>query len=107
MAEKSEKRQTLERSLAEDPSDVFLRYGLAVQCLHDGDATEGRERLMSLIAENPDGQVAAYQQLGQSFVDSSELDEARKYFRRGIANAAAAGNEHARSEMSGMLAELG
>ena len=33
MAEKSPRRLRLEESLAEDPADPFLRYGLALQCL--------------------------------------------------------------------------
>ncbi len=33
MAEKSTRRVALEQSLAEDPADTFLRYGLALQCL--------------------------------------------------------------------------
>ena len=45
MAEKSPRRVMLEQSLAEDPNDTFLRYGLAVQCLREGDVDEGRERL--------------------------------------------------------------
>ena len=72
MAEKSRRRVMLEQSLAEDPSDTFLRYGLAVQCLRDGDVEEGRERLRALIAEHPDDQIVAYQQLGQSYLESGE-----------------------------------
>ena len=45
MAEKSRRRLMLEQSLAEDPTDSFLRYGLAVQCLREGDVEEGRQRL--------------------------------------------------------------
>ena len=67
MAEKSRRRLMLEQSLAEDPADPFLRYGLAIQCLSEGDVEEGRQRLAALIADRPDDQVAAYQQLGQSY----------------------------------------
>ena len=67
MAEKSRRRLMLEQSLAEDPADCFLRYGLAIQCLREGDVEEGRGRLEALIADHPDDQVAAYQQLGQSY----------------------------------------
>ena len=42
MTGKSARRQMLEQSLAEDPTDTFLRYGLAVQCLREGDLDEGR-----------------------------------------------------------------
>ncbi len=31
MADKSARRQMLEASLAEDPGDTFLRYGLGLQ----------------------------------------------------------------------------
>ena len=42
MSSKSPRRLKLEESLADDPSDTFLRYGLAVQCLREGDVDEGR-----------------------------------------------------------------
>ena len=45
MAEKSRRRLMLEQSLAEDPADPFLRYGLAIQCLSEGDIEQGRRRL--------------------------------------------------------------
>ena len=67
MAEKSRRRLMLEQSLAEDPADPFLRYGLAMQCLNEGDVEEGRRGSRHLIADRPDDQVAAYQQLGQSY----------------------------------------
>ncbi|MHC5542620.1 tetratricopeptide repeat protein, partial [Singulisphaera rosea] len=66
----------LEESLAEDPADTFLRYGLALQCLRDGDVEEGRVRLLALIADHPDDQVAAYQQLGQSYLETEESAQA-------------------------------
>lgn len=107
MAEKSSRRQMLEASLAEDPSDTFLRYGLALQCLRDGDTAEGRQRLQALIADHPDDQVAAYQQLGQSYLDAGELDDARRTFRLGIEKAHARGDQHAEAEMQGFLMQIG
>ena len=106
MAEKSRRRLLLEQSLAEDPADAFLRYGLAVQCLRDGDIEEGRERLRALIGDQPD-QVAAYQQLGQSYLESGESDRATETLRAGIAQAQARGDWHAAAEMEGLLATLG
>ena len=108
MAEKSPRRLMLERSLAEEPADPFLRYGLAVQCLREGDVVEGRQRLIELIADNPgDQEVAAYQQLGQSYLEGDEPDRAREALRTGIARAAARGNGHAAAEMEGLLAQMG
>jgi uncharacterized protein HemY len=107
MAEKSGRRLMLEQSLAEDPSDTFLRYGLALQCLREGDTAEGRERLQALIADHPEDQVAAYQQLGQSYLESEEFGHARETLAVGIAKAQARGDWHAASEMEGLLAQIG
>ena len=107
MADKSARRLKLEQSLAEDPGDSFLRYGLALQCLHEGDVREGRERLLSLVADHPDDQVAAHQQLGQSYAETDEPDQARRWFAEGISKARARGDAHAAAEMEGFLAQLG
>ncbi|WP_422927357.1 tetratricopeptide repeat protein [Singulisphaera sp. PoT] len=106
MAEKSRKRLMLETSLAEDPADTFLRYGLAVQCLRDGDTEEGRSRLIALIDDHPEDQVAAYQQLGQSYLEAGENAEASKTLRTGIEKANKRGDWHAAGEMEGLLSQI-
>lgn len=105
MAEKSARRRMLEERLAEDPNDTFLRYGLAVQCLRDGETEEGRTRLRALIDEVPD-EVAACQQLGQSYAEEGEHAEAAVALREGIRRARAQGNAHAAAEMTGLLETL-
>lgn len=107
MSEKSRRRQMLEASLAEDPEDTFLRYGVALQCLRDGDTEEGRQRLLALIGDHPDDQVAAYQQLGQSYLESGETERAAETLRQGIGKAQARGDAHAAAEMQGLLAMIG
>jgi predicted Zn-dependent protease len=107
MPEKSKRRLMLEQSLAESPEDTFLRYGLAMQCLRDGDVAEGRARLRSLIEDDPDRQIAAYQQLGQSYADAGEIGEATAILRVGVARARAAGDWHAAAEMEQILDSLG
>jgi predicted Zn-dependent protease len=106
MAEKSRRRLMLEESLAEDPNDRFLRYGLALLCLREGDVEEGRHRLESLIDEDPDHQVAAYQQLGQSYAELGDGEAARAILATGIAKARAAGDWHAAAEMEQLIASL-
>ena len=96
----------LERSLAEDPADAFLRYGLAMQCLKDGDVDEGRSRLSDLIADRPDDQIAAYQQLGQSYAETGEAEAAKAVLLAGIAKAQALGDFHAAAEMEQAIAIL-
>ncbi len=107
MAEKSPRRLMLESSLAEDPADAFLRYGLAVQCLREGDVEEGRSSLLALIADQPDDSVAAHQQLGQSYLDAGELEEARAILEKGVALANKRGDWHAAAEMQGFLDQAG
>jgi predicted Zn-dependent protease len=106
MAEKTRRRLMLEQSLADDPTDSFLRYGLAIQCLREGDVEEGRKRLQALIADHPEDQVAAYQQLAQSYADSHESAAAAGVLRTGITKAKAAGDWHAAAEMEQMLDSL-
>ena len=106
MAEKSPRRLRLEASLAEDPADTFLRYGLAVQCLRDGATAEGRQQLQALIADHPDDQVAAHQMLGQSYAESAELEAARAILDSGITLANRRGDWHAASEMEGLRMQL-
>jgi thioredoxin-like negative regulator of GroEL len=107
MAAKSPRRLMLETSLAEDPADAFLRYGLAVQCLREGDSEEGRQRLLALVADHPDDTVAAHQQLGQSYLEAGELEEARAILGKGIALANKRGDWHAAGEMQGLLDQAG
>ena len=106
MAEKSARRLMLEASLADDPADTFLRYGLAVQCLREGDTEQGRAMLRALIADHPDDQVAAHQQLGQSFVEAEEYADARTILQAGIALAGKRGDWHAASEIEGLLGQV-
>ena len=61
---------------------------------------------MALIADRPDDQVAAYQQLGQSYVDTGATTEAVAVLRTGIAKARAAGDWHAVAEMEQLVASL-
>jgi predicted Zn-dependent protease len=96
----------LEQSLAEDPTDTFLRYGVAVQCLRDGDIEEGRRRLEALIEDCPDDQVAVYQQLGQSYAQTGENAAAAAALRAGVIKAKAKGDWHAAAEMEQLLASL-
>lgn len=102
MAEKSAKRLKMEASLAEDPADSFLRYGLAMLCLREGDLGTGRGLLEEILAADP-GDVPTLQQLGQSYMEAGDHGAARGYFERGIAAARARSDAKAAGEMAGFL----
>ena len=106
MAEKSRRRLMLEQSLAEDPADSFLRYGLAIQCLREGDIEEGRERLRALIAIIPRIRWRPISSLASLMLRPAKKRLPRPCCERASTKARAAGIEHAAAEMQRLLESL-
>ena len=96
----------LKQFLAESPNDAFARYGLAMEYARLGETDTALAEFKTLIEQNPD-YTAGYQMAAQTLAAAGRTDEARKMFAAGIASAQRTGNVHAKSEMEGMLAELG
>jgi thioredoxin-like negative regulator of GroEL len=105
MVDKTRKEQ-LEEMLADEPNDAFLRYGLAMEFVSEGNVEEALRRLHTMCADKLD-YVPAYQQAGQLLMRLDRLDEARAVFKQGIALAQRVGNAHAAGEMEGFLETLG
>jgi len=95
----------LEKFLATRPNDAFSRYGLALECLHAGDEAAAEENFRKLIETNPD-YVPGYQQFGQFLAAQSRREEARRILSTGVTVAHKRGDQHARSEMETLLADL-
>lgn len=100
------RREKLEALLADDPTDVFLRYGLAMELDKEGDHDASLARLLELQAGEPP-YVPAFFMAAQQLVRLSRIDEARAALRNGIDRAREQGNSHAAGEMSELLASLG
>jgi thioredoxin-like negative regulator of GroEL len=100
------RKQQIEAMLAEDPNDPFLRYGLAMECVSQGDDEEAVARFRGLIVIDPE-YVPAYMQAGQALVRLGRQDEAQDALRTGVAMARKKGDAHAADEMQGMLEGLG
>jgi predicted Zn-dependent protease len=96
----------LSQILADNPSDAFARYGLAMEYSKAGEVEAALAEFRKLLEAHPD-YTAGYFMAAQTLARASRLDEARAMLRDGIASANRAGNQHARMEMEGMLAELG
>ncbi|MGA3178442.1 MAG: hypothetical protein ABSE19_13995 [Candidatus Acidiferrum sp.] len=103
--QKKSRRQKLEEFVAQNPKDTFSRYGLALECLKDGDKAGAETQFRSLI-ENQADYVPGFQMYAQMLAQDERRAEARSILAAGIAAATRAGNAHARSEMEGLLAEL-
>jgi len=101
----TERMQQIRALLAEDPADPFLRYGLAMEYVSQGDDATAAGHFRDLIAVSPD-YVPAYLMLGQSLIRLGDDDTAKDTLRRGVAEAAKAGNEHAQGEMQTLLDSL-
>ena len=92
----------LKEILAENPNDAFARYGLAMEYANTGDPTTALVEYEKIVELNPE-YVPAYQMAGQLVMNLGRDTDARSWFERGIAAARRAGNQHAESEMQGML----
>ncbi len=96
----------LKEILAQNPTDTFARYGLAMEYSNSGQVEDALSEFGSLLATNPD-YAAGYFMAAQMLAREGREEEARKMLRDGIAAAQRTGNLHAQSEMEGMLGELG
>jgi thioredoxin-like negative regulator of GroEL len=96
----------LSQILAENPSDSFARYGLAMEFSNQGDFDRALAEFSSLLKNNPD-YTPGYFMAAQTLVRAGRSSDAKAMLAEGIDSARRTGNQHARSEMEGMLAELG
>jgi len=104
-AQKKSRRQLLEETVAAKPDDAFSRYALALECMNAGDSAAADQHFRALLDRNA-AYIPGFQMYGQFLAREQRLEEARKVLTAGIAAAAKAGNEHARSEMETFLKEL-
>ena len=104
-APRKSRRQTLEEIVAQKPDDAFSRYGLALECMNNGDSAAADEHFRTLVERNST-YIPGFQMYGQFLVRESRAEEARRVLSNGIEAATKAGNQHARSEMEALLNEL-
>lgn len=105
-AQNKTRREKLEEFLAQNPNDSFTRYGIALECLRAGDIAGAEAHFKSLLKANPD-YVPGYQMYAQTLAQQDRADEAKGLLSKGIAAASQQGNQRARSEMEGLLEQLG
>jgi predicted Zn-dependent protease len=100
------RRQKLEEFLVRNPSDAFSRYGIALECVREGDLAAAESHFRALLQSNPD-YVPGYQMYAQTLAQNERADAAKEILSQGIQVAIRQGNQHARSEMEALLSELG
>ncbi|MDA7906869.1 hypothetical protein N9018_02105 [Rhodopirellula sp.] len=100
------RRQKIEAMLKDDPTDMFLRYSLAMELRTEGAHESSLAQLNELMNEQP-ACVPAFFMAGQQLVDLDRVDEARTALRDGIEEARKQDDSHAAAEMSDFLTSLG
>jgi len=95
--------QLLEQILAQDPSSKLARYGLAMEYVNTEEWVRAIPEFEAVLATDP-AYAAAYYHGGQTLEKMGRLDDAREFYRRGIA---AARDPHARGELEAALSILG
>lgn len=103
--QKKTRRQKLEEFLATNPNDAFTLYGLALECVNTGDFSAAESYFRALLQSNPD-YVPGYQMYAQSLAQNDRAEDAKSILAQGIQAAIRLGNQHARSEMEALLADL-
>lgn len=96
----------LEQFVANNPFDAFGRYGLAMECVKEGDVAAAETHFKQLLGSHAE-YVAAYYQYGRMLSAGHRAAEARRVLAEGIVRAQQAGEEHARLELQAALEELG
>lgn len=100
------RREKIEAMLADEPTDTFLRYSLAMELEKESEHDRSIEIFVSLMNDEPP-YVAAFFMCAQQLVRLQRIDEARGHLRNGIEEARKQGNGHAAGEMSEFLSSLG
>jgi Tfp pilus assembly protein PilF len=88
--------------VAQNPTDSFARYGLAMECLNHGDLEGAVNEFRALLSINPN-YAAAYYHCGQALEKLGRLTEARHVYEQGIETATRLGDLHTRGELEAVL----
>lgn len=95
----------LEQHCAAGTADSFAFYGLAMEYRKEGRVADAVATFERLKAKDP-AYVPMYLMAGQTLLDASRPDEARRWFEAGIEAARQKHDSHALSELESALAAL-
>ena len=95
----------LKQVLEANPDDAFARYALGMEYSSSGDTDAALAEFQRLLASHPD-YTNGYFMAAQTLIRADRAGEARSMLQQGIECARRTRNQHALSEMQGMLEEL-
>lgn len=94
--------ETLLNMVAQNPTDSFARYGLAMEYAGQGQLEKAVEEFKQLVAMNPH-YSAGYFHYGQALERLGRPEEARELYQRGIEATTQTGDLHTRGELQAAL----
>jgi Flp pilus assembly protein TadD len=97
--------EVLKSMLAENPRDIFARYGLAMEHANQGNLEEAVVEYRILLEHNPD-YAAPYFHGGQALEKLGRIDDARAMYQNGIETTSRTGDLHTKSELQAALEML-
>jgi tetratricopeptide (TPR) repeat protein len=97
--------EILTQMLAQDPTNTFARYGLAMEYSKSGELSHAVEEFKRLL-EQDELYVAAYYHAGQALEKLGDVEEARSTYEKGIEMSERKGDGHTRAEIEAALASL-
>ena len=92
--------------LTQDPNNVLVRYGLAMEQVNSGDLAQAVDEFRGLLRLKPD-YAAAYYHCAQTLEKLGRFEEAREMYEEGIEVTARIGDRHTQSELQAALDLLG
>ncbi len=95
----------LENLTSSGKADAFAWYALALEYKSKGRIDDAL-RTFSTLREKDPAYIPMYLMAGSMLVEAGREDEARAWLQDGIERAGAAGNAHARDEMTVLLESI-
>jgi tetratricopeptide (TPR) repeat protein len=96
----------LKTMVAQNPTDSFSRYGLAMEYANSGSLEQAVSEYEFLLSFNPD-YAAAYYHGGQALEKLGRIEDARRMYSRGLEATRRTGDAHTNSELQVALDILG
>lgn len=97
--------EQLEALLAKEPDDAFLNFGMAIELAKAERYEESLARFDRVVASDPN-YVAAHHHKAKTLITMGDIDRAKTELEKGVAQAAACGEMHAKGEMEELLNSL-
>ena len=100
-----ERIEKLKQFLSSNPTDSFLQHALALEYIKTGDDEEARKLFEEILNREP-SYIGSYYHLGKLLERNDEIDDAIKWYKKGMEEAKKAGENHAFGELRGAWEEL-